>query len=99
MFIILFAVQDAFYAGSLRSLPEYKDAGGNFCDYVSSVVNVPDEQEQQKMTSSFCSSLSHVFKEMLDFSLFCSPTFLLITSSAFISFLGKSHNSLSSRHN
>ena len=79
--------QDALYTGSIQNLKEYKNAG-EMNAYVSSVLNVPQDDEIHE-NSSFLSAAVRMLKQMFDFSLLKSPTFLLICGAGVLCFLGR----------
>jgi len=81
--------QDALYTGSIQNLKEYKNAGAMNA-YVSSVMNLPATDDEVEEDSSFLSSAVRILKQMFDFSLLKSPTFLLICGAGIFCFLGRS---------
>jgi hypothetical protein len=92
-------VQDALYPGNLEKTSEFKAAGSNMAMYVSSVASIhhscrdvvgkdevdSDLSEQSKYSFN---AIARVIKEMFDFTLLKSFTFIFISLSGIFGFLG-----------
>lgn len=78
---------DALYAGSITHLPEYT-SNPDMRSYINSVTDIPKAVMDDNEPTRFSYFLD-IFSKMFDFTLFASPTFLLICFSgccAFMSF-------------
>lgn len=77
--------QDIFYTGSITSISEYK-SNPDLEEYTHSVVSVPISTDGGATGS--CAPFTNILNQMFDLSLFKSVTFIVLISSAFLSFLG-----------
>jgi MFS family permease len=85
-----FVRQDIFYAGSVTKLDEYK-ASPDMATYVQSHMSIPgigDDGSSSSGSLSPCKSCGSVLRQMFDVSLLRSPTFIIITLSGVLTFLG-----------
>ena len=78
--------QDIFYTGSITSISEYK-SNPDLEEYTQSVVSVPASSDGGAAGS--CAPFVNILNQMFDLSLFKSVTFIVLITSAFLSFLGK----------
>ena len=91
-----FVRQDIFYSGSVTSINEYKASGGNMEAYVSSILSIPtgsigpaDQFDSAGDRKPNCwDRVTSVILGLFDFSLLMSPTFLVITASGVMAFMG-----------
>nr|CAD7400917.1 unnamed protein product [Timema poppensis] len=81
---------DIFFGASLTRLPQYTSQSS--ISYHMSVTRLPTKQdvkEQDGENSRICTeALTRTLGTMLDFSLFKSPTFLILAVSGFITMMG-----------
>jgi hypothetical protein len=81
--------KDIFYSGSMMHVPQYANSPDTRT-YVKSVTSIPDDEEETCGERVCGTHMCYVIKQMLDFSLLKSPTFILLGISSFCSMLGKS---------
>ena len=84
--------QDIFYTASVTSIAEYR-SNPDLDEYTQSVISVPVSSEDEP--SGSCAPFTNILNQMFDLSLFKSVTFIVLISSAFLSFLGKWHRTMS----
>lgn len=77
--------KDIFYSGSIQNLPEYKHAGDEE-HYVRSMLSINEQSDSIDSVDSACMKL---FKEMFDFSLLKSITFVIYCLSCLLCMIGK----------
>ena len=77
--------KDIFYSGSIQHLPEYKKAGDEE-HFVRSMLSINEDTECIEDVDNACTKL---FKEMFDFSLLKSPTFVIYCLSCLLCMIGK----------
>lgn len=77
--------KDIFYSGSITHLPEYRRAGGEE-QYVRSMLSLNDAERDSERAETACNKL---FKEMFDFSLLKSPSFVIYCLSCLLCMIGK----------
>ncbi|KAJ2951046.1 hypothetical protein O0L34_g5422 [Tuta absoluta] len=81
---------DIFFAASLTRLPQYTSRTS--LGYHLAVTHVPTKEEAQEERSGRCAicpeAVKRILATMLDFSLFKSPTFVLLALSGFFTMLG-----------
>lgn len=75
--------KDVFYTGSITSLTEYQNAE-DYPTYVASVTNV----SQLSLTGAKEVSTLHMMKDVIDFSIFTSLTFLTLCLASILSMMG-----------
>lgn len=92
--------KDILYNGSITNLPEYKENPQNFAGSMRRLPTIADssdegEAEEEALTGGkVCGCVSvgpemyHAYKEMMDFSLFKDPVFVLFTVSNFCTSIG-----------
>ena len=79
--------QDIFYSGSVTSLAEYKSTQ-DMESYVKSITSLPDIPDDPDSCAAKCLPLVHVLKEMLDFSLMRSVTFVILCTASVLAMTG-----------
>ena len=81
---------DIFNTGSVTSLPEYKSTQ-DIDSYVKSYTSIPDIHvpEDPNSCAAKCDPLVHVLKQMLDFSLMKSTTFVILCTASVLAMTGQ----------
>ena len=79
---------DIFYSGSVTSIPEYI-ANPDMTTYVASVLSVPDIPQDTGTLKAKCFPLFIVLKNMLDFSLLKSVTFVILCIASVLAMTGE----------
>lgn len=81
--------QDIFFSASLLRLPEFRSQP-DMKHYRDSVTKIPEVVEESNNNTWYnCSSaMTDTFRQMLDLSLLTSPTFILLSSSGFLTLAG-----------
>ena len=80
--------QDIFYAGSLASLSAYKSTT-DMSSYAQSITSIPEMPDDPSSCKARCLPLTTVLKDMFDFSLMRSPTFLLLVVTSILAMIGE----------
>ncbi len=81
--------QDIFFQGSLASLSEFKSTS-DMASYTASITSIPlPPEEDSTSCMPSCAPLCVVIKQMLDFSLLRSLTFVLLCSTSVLGMTGR----------
>jgi len=80
--------KDIFYSGSVHSVAQYQ-SDSDVASYVASMMSIPElPEEDDNSWSARCVPLVSVLREMFDFSLFNSITFVLLCTCSILAMTG-----------
>lgn len=84
--------KDIFYSGSLYNIPEFKDNPSTYRRSMRKIAGEAKTDETEKQAKLCCVNISPknagVFNQMVDFSLFKDPVFLMYVVSNFLTSIG-----------